>query len=53
MFFVEGDVVFGEELAEFFFEGLGAVVFALVANVGGDGVESGFAEGEGTVAAVL
>ena len=33
MIFVEGDVVFGEEIAEFFFEGFGAVVFALVLDV--------------------
>lgn len=50
MVFVESEIVFGEEVAEFFFEGFAAVVFALVLDVGGDGVELGFAEGEGAVA---
>lgn len=50
MFFVEGEVVFDKELGEFFFEGFGAVVFALVTDVGGDGLGLGFADGEDAVA---
>ncbi len=50
VFFVEGDVVFGEELAEFSFEGFSAMVFALVSDVGGDGIELEFTEREGAVA---
>lgn len=35
VFFVVREIVFIEELLEFFFEGFGAVVFALVLDVGG------------------
>ena len=41
MIFVGGQIALGEELAEFVVEGFGAVVFALVLDVGGDGVEIG------------
>ena len=38
---------FLEEFAEFFFEGFGAVVFALVLDVVGSGFEIELADGEG------
>ena len=50
VFFVEGEVVFGEEFSELFFERFGTMVLALILNVGGDGVELRFAEGESAVA---
>ena len=52
MFFVDREFVFDEEFAEFFFQSFGAVVFTLVADVGGEGVELGLAEEEGAVAAL-
>jgi len=37
--FVAGEFVLFEELAEFVLERFGVVVFALVLDVGGDGIE--------------
>lgn len=37
--FVEGELVLFEELAKFVLEGFRAVMFALVLDVGGDGIE--------------
>jgi len=48
--FVEGELVFCEEVAEFLFEGFGAMVFTLVLDVGGDGFEIGLGDGEGGIA---
>jgi len=50
VFFVVCEIVFIEELAEFFLKGFYAVVFALILDVDRDGVELRFAEGESAVA---
>lgn len=47
---VVSEVLAVEELAELVLEGFGAVVFALVLDVGGDGIEIGLEGGEDAVA---